>query len=369
MRVMDRYFGVETRQSKRDGTKDGCKWPIRSIIRQSSVLTNFLMNRILCLALVWIGMASALPAFATGSAPANFLYASSGELSAMGVQLQRPDIDGAQIVYNWKTLEKRPGVYDFSAIETDLRIVDALHKKLFIQIQDRFFEPKARNLPRYLLDDPRYGGGLAPQFDNPGENKPVATGWVAQQWNPAVRGRYQKLLQALAKRFDGRIYGVNLPETAIDVDTAADSSGFDCDLYFAAEMENLAAAKKAFKTTKVVQYVNFWPCEWENDRNYMGRLFAYAEANGVGLGGPDIVPNHKSQTKNSYPFFHKYKGKLALVALAVQEPTLTYTNPATHRPFTKAEFVQYASDYLGADIIFWSGASPWLRKAYAPPRR
>jgi hypothetical protein len=65
--------------------------------------------------------------------------------------------------------------------------------------------------------------------------------------------------------------------------------------------------------------------------------------------------------KNSYPFFNRYKGKLALVAMAVQEPTLTYRNPKTGKRFTRDEFVRFASDYLGADVIFWSTASPWLR--------
>ena len=51
----------------------------------------------------------------------------------------------------------------------------------------------------------------------------------------------------------------------------------------------------------------------------------------------------------------------ALIAMAVQEPTLTYKNPQTGKPFTKAEFVRFGESYLGADIIFWSTTSPWLK--------
>ncbi|MFS2176086.1 hypothetical protein ACCC98_09025 [Rhizobium pisi] len=296
------------------------------------------------------------------SAPENFLYTSSGDLDAVKATLARPDISGVQLVYNWKSLEPAKGQYDFSAIEQDLAIAEALNKKLFIQVQDRFFDPKARNIPDYMLTEPEYGGGLTPQFDNPGENKPVGSGWVAQQWNPDVRARYQALLKALAEKFDGRVYGINLPETAIDLDPKHEPKGFSCDAYFSAEMENLAFARKAFEKSMVVQYVNFWPCEWENDHNYMGRLFDFAAKNNVGLGGPDIVPNRKAQMKNSYPFFNKYKGKLAYVGLAVQEPTLTYKNPATKKPFTKAEFTAFAQDYLGANVIFWSAATPWLKE-------
>ena len=51
--------------------------------------------------------------------------------------------------------------------------------------------------------------------------------------------------------------------------------------------------------------------------------------------------------KNSYPFFNQYKGRLNLVAMAVQAPTLTYTNPKTTQPFTREEFVAFAENYLG----------------------
>lgn len=294
------------------------------------------------------------------AAPENFIYTSSGELVAAAPLLRRPGIGGVQVVYNWRTLEKRKGEYDFSAIEKDLAVTDRLGKKLFIQIQDRFFSAEARNIPAYLLEDVEYGGGLAPQFDNPGENKGVGSGWVAQQWNPAVRQRYQALLTALAAKFDGRVYGVNLPETSIDLDPNNRPKDYSCDAYFAGQMENLGFARKAFTKSMVVQYVNFWPCEWNNDHEYMSRLFDFATKNGIGLGGPDIVPNRKAQMKNSYPFFNQYKGKLAYVGMAVQEPTLTYMNPKTKKPFTKEEFTKFADDYLGASVIFWSTTSPWL---------
>jgi len=73
------------------------------------------------------------------------------------------------------------------------------------------------------------------------------------------------------------------------------------------------------------------------------------------------VPKQRGQMSNSYPFFHQYKGRLALVAMAVQEATLTYTNPATGTKFTKDEFLDFARNYLGVDIIFWNTESPWLR--------
>ncbi len=306
-----------------------------------------------------------------GAPPQNFLYTSSADLERLAPLIERQDVGGVQIVYSWKSLEGAPGKYDFAQIERDLAHLQAQHKQMFIQIQDRFFEVGARNLPAYLLEDPVYRGGLAPQRDNPGENLPEGHGWVAMQWNANVRARFQKLLQALAQKFDGRVFGVNLPETAADLDEKAEGkrSGFTCDGYFAAELENLKVARQAFAKSHVVQYANFWPCEWHNDRKYMSRFFEFAAANKIGAGGPDIVPWKQAQMNNSYPFFNQYKGTLRMVAMAVQEPTLTYTNPKTQRRFTREEFVDFAENYLGVDVIFWSTTTPWLREpALREPR-
>lgn len=298
---------------------------------------------------------------ATASELRHFLYTGSDALASIEPLLQRPDIGGVQIVYSWRSLEPEPGRYDFSGIERDLAYLQQRNKTLFVQVQDRFFLPTARHIPSYLLTDPAYGGGLVRQSDD-SEVNPGGSGWVAQQWNPALRQRFQALLTALAKRFDGRILGINLPETAIDIDRKRDKTRFSCDGYFNATLENMRFARQQFHRSAVVQYVNFWPCEWDNDHQYMSRTFATAAREGIGLGGPDIVPWKKAQMKNAYPFFHQYKGKLPLVAMAVQEPTLRYINPKTGKPFTRDQFVSFAKDYLGVDVIFWSVDSPWLRR-------
>jgi len=309
-----------------------------------------------------------LCASAWSATPQNYLFADSSELAASAALIQRPDIGGVQVVYSWKSLETAKDKYDFARIEHDLRYLEGFGKKLFIQLQDRFFEIEHKNVPLYLLQEPIYGGGLVPQSDNPGEGKPMGHGWATQQWNPAVRERYQRLLRALAERFDGRVFGINLPETAVDIDIENDKSGFTCEKYFSAELENLKFARKVFSKSHVVQYVNFWPCGWNNENKFMSRTFEFAQANRIGLGGPDIVPYKNTHMKNSYPFFHQYKGKLRLVAMAVQEPTLTYTNPDTKKPFTREEFVAFAENYLGVDIIFWSTTTPWLQDQRTPRR-
>ncbi|MCW2482810.1 hypothetical protein J5224_27460, partial [Candidatus Symbiopectobacterium sp. NZEC135] len=115
-------------------------------------------------------LAVTLPVLA--KTPENFIYTSSGDLEAASAIMGSNDIGGAQIVYNWRSLEPEKNKYDFSQIEKDLTRLKVANKKLFIQIQDRFFEQDARYVPDYLMNDARYGGGISPQFDNPGEGKP-----------------------------------------------------------------------------------------------------------------------------------------------------------------------------------------------------
>lgn len=287
--------------------------------------------------------------------PQNFLFigGDSDTLQRYETQIKAKNIDGVQIVYSWKMLEPSKDHYDFSMIKSNLNYLNSQHKRLFIQIQDRFFTPQAKNVPLYLQTEPIYNGGIAPQLDNPGMNKPLVSGWVAMQWNPAVQARYQKLIRELARRFDGKIYGINLPETAIDIEDSSNKSGFSCEKYFNAEVANILTARQAFKHSRVVQYVNFFPCEWNNDHNYMNRMFNLAKQNNIGLGGPDVIPYKKSHMENSYQFFTKNKQQLELTTMAVQAPDYTYINPQTQKKFTHTEFNNFARDYLGADIIFW----------------
>jgi len=320
---------------------------------------KWLAGLVCVLMLFPVSPASAWPA----GKPRDFIYLGQGDLDQNRPILDRPDIAGAQVMYVWLSLEPQRGRYDFSMIEHDLALTRARGKAMYIEVLDRFFQPDARYVPRYLLDDPKFGGGLSRQF----ENKPAAmSGWVAQQWNPNVRHRFQSLLKALARKFDGRIAGIILTESAVSVDKDSPPDGFTCEKYFDAEVENALAARRAFKRSFVVQYVNFWPCDWANTGGYMSRFFEFAATNHIGVGGPDIVPWQKGQMLNSYAFIRVYKDKVPVVAMAVQEPTLEYLNPETGKPFTRDEFERFAAVYLGVNDIFWSKETPWLRDLSAP---
>ncbi len=98
-------------------------------------------------------------------------------------------------------------------------------------------------MPDYIREDTIYHGGVAMQYDFPGEGKPTTSGWVARVWDPAVRERYNLLIQKLATKFDGKIYGINLPETAVDFDEHNPSEDF---------------TKVSFENTKSERRVGSW---------------------------------------------------------------------------------------------------------------
>lgn len=304
-------------------------------------------------------------AHANQSLPKIFLFLGGDDAARYKNAIESSCVTGVQIVYSWKLLEPKKGIYDFSKIERDLNYLQKKHKKLFIQIQDRSFEPNIFNVPDYIRQDKIYHGGVAMQYDFPGEGKPITSGWVARVWDPAVRERFHMLIQHLAAKYDGLIYGINLPETAVDFDEHNLPADFTYDKYFYAEIENIRSLKKSFHKSIVIQYVNFFPGEWNNNHHYMSRLFLYAMQNQIGLGGPDVAPYRKAQMKSSYPFFHQFKRKI-VTGMAIQEPDYTYKNPQSGDYYKFADFYNFSRDYLGASILFWNVQEPFFSSQLVP---
>ncbi|KAF9964769.1 hypothetical protein BGZ70_005958 [Mortierella alpina] len=295
----------------------------------------------------------------------HFVFAEDGNLTAVADIIRRSDIHGVQMIYNWKQLELSKGHYNFSDIESDLELLKTIDptKKLFVQVQDRFDAPgnQTKRVPKYLLEEPEYEGGLFMQVSS---DTHLPDGWQTKHWVPAVRERFQYLLSNMSYHLDDKIFGVNLPETAFDYDGTLETSL--CDAYFDGQMENLRHASAVFKTSVVIQYMNFWPCETLDHHPYMERAFAEAASEKTfGFGGPDVKPWNQFQISNSYQYFHQYRGQLSHVAMAVQSPDLKWPNPKTNKTSTVDDFKSFSQDYLGSDIMFWT--SQIFNATYPPP--
>ena len=281
-------------------------------------------------------------------------------------------IEGAQLKYTWRQLERTRDNYDFADIRHDLAVLSAHGKKLFIQVQDASFDPSIVPIPQYLRDDPAYHGGADPQYSIPAdgdETKAVPAGWVARRWDPAVRERFHRLLAALGREFDGKIEGINLPETAVDFGETGRlfPPGFTREGYFEAVVANMAALKQAFPKSVAMQYANFMPArKGDAEPTYLRGVFRKAAELGVALGNPDLLPYRPGQMRNSYPLFREFAGRVPATGVAVQDGNYANVNPKTGKRVTVAELVSFGTDYLKVRYVFWCTEEPFYSRDVIP---
>ena len=271
--------------------------------------------------------------------------------------------EGAQLKYTWRELEPEKGRYDFSAIRKDLAFLEANQKKLFVQLQDVSFDAWIVNVPEYLKADPQY------EYGEGQEDKARVAGWVARRWDPATREQFHLLLDALGKEFDGRIAGINLPETAVEFGESGKHfpSGFTFENYRDGILDNMAALKRAFPKSVAMQYANFMPGEWLPSMNnhYLESVYDSAQKLGVSPAGPDLFPWKKGQMNHSYKLLHDWTGNVP-PGIAVQEGNYAYVNPKTGKRITTKELLSFATDYLHAGYIFWFAEAPYYQRDVLP---
>lgn len=285
--------------------------------------------------------------------------------------LEAESLAGAQVAYTWRTLEPKKDEYDFSAIREDLAFLTSKHKRLFIQLQDVTFSEARTPVPNYLLTEGVFNGGANKQYkikDGDEENAVVA-GWAARRWDPVVQQRFHKLLLALGKEFDGRIEGINLAESSVTFGQSGRlfPKGFTFEIYRDAIITNMKALKRAFPKSVVIQYANFMPGEWRptEDKGYLRAVYEAARELKVGVGGPDLLPYRKGQLKSSYPLIREAAGTVP-VGIAVQDGNYEDVNPATQNRVTIGELIDFATNYLRVDYIFWCTQEPYYTRDLIP---
>ncbi len=285
--------------------------------------------------------------------------------------LETSSMVGAQLKYTWRELEPDRDQYELGMILQDLAFLEAHGKRLFIQLQDVSFEEAILNVPAYLLNDPALGGGVARQYSFEGDDEtiPIAEGWVARRWDPAVRARFVKLLGVLGKALDGRIEGLNFAESAIGFGESGElhPPGFSYQSYFEGVKALMTAAGKAFPKSQVIEYANFMPGEWlpGGDQGYLRGVYEHADRIGVGVGGPDLLPHRRWQRKHSYSLIAK-RGPNTVAGNAVQWGNLEDRNPATGERVTVEELYRFAKEELRLDYVFWGTQEPYYTDEILP---
>jgi hypothetical protein len=224
-------------------------------------------------------------------------------------------------------------------------------------------------VPDYLQTDPAYSGGAARKYEEREDAQVEFDGWVARRWDPAVRERLARLLEALGRQVDGRIEGLNLAETAIGFGESGrlHPPGFTYEGYTEGVKAMMTAARSAFPRSVVLVYANFMPGEWlpGDDHGYLRGVYAHAERIGVGVGGPDLLPFRRGQQNHSLPLIAA-RSLTVPAGMAVQQGNLEEIDPATGRPVTPAALYGLARDQLRLNYIFWGTQEPYYSDAVLP---
>jgi len=284
--------------------------------------------------------------------------------------LNNAGIEGAQLKYTWRELEPTKEKYDFKAIHHDLEFLESKRKKLFIQLQDVSFAAEKINVPQYLRND-EYDGGVVAQYRIVAGDEEHATidGWLAKRWNSKVQERFQLLLLTLGREFDGRIAGINLPETAVDFGETGRlrPKDFTAERYTECVIENMKALKRAFPKSVTMQYANFMPGEWlpGDDKGYLKSVYKAALELGVGVGGPDLLPFRRGQLNHSYPLIRASAGSIP-TGIAVQEGNFSDPDPKNARRLSTKELLDFATNNLKVDYVFWCTEEPYYSSEVLP---
>lgn len=273
--------------------------------------------------------------------------------------------EGAQVAYLWRRLEPAKDEYDFSLIREDLAFLSAHKKKLWVQVQDVTFSDRRNPAPKYLIEDPQYNGGADHQYQyKEGDEEHATTlGWAARRWDPVVQKRFHKLLSALGKEFDGRIEGINLAESSVTFGQTGRlyPAGYTPDVYREAIIANMKALKRAFPKSIAMQYANFMP----GGRKDLEQVYAAARKSQVAVGGPDLLPFRPFQLANSYILIRESVGIIPS-GIAVQDGNYSDVNQKTGKRADISQLIDFATDFLKVDYIFWCTEEPYYSNELVP---
>ena len=215
-----------------------------------------------------------------------------------------PNLKGIATTHRWAELEPQKGVYNFANIESNLAMAKAANKRLMIQIIDRWWGVPTC-VPEYLRSDPIYKGGQS-LFLNPNGSVNACN---ALRFVPEVQSRLMALYTALGKRFnnDPNFEAVYVQEDGLYL-KGSNMGGYTPRGYTDQQKRGMDALAAAFPNTQVFKFLS-WGVN-------TGELFEYAYKLGLGVGGPDLLPNNATF---STPYYSQYAGRMPL-HISVQHP-------------------------------------------------
>ena len=179
--------------------------------------------------------------------------------------------------------------------------------------------------------------------------------YTAVRWSPYVVTRLNALIAALGQRFDAHpnFEGI-MPteESAPSVNRGVlEAAGYTPEKYRDAMIEILNGAAQSFPTSRVFWYMNFLP----QHQGYLGDIADAVKANGVVLGGPDMLPDDHALVKNTYPIYDQLKGQMPMYG-HISGACYRHLHKDASAPtkyWTMDELFKYSRKRMNVNYMFW----------------
>lgn len=175
-----------------------------------------------------------------------------------------PYFKGGVINVTWSAIEPRKDVYDFSVIDTDLNYLKAMGKRLIIEVWTSQYGgsgPSTEYFPQWMINE----GGAANDI-----NGACCSVQLQQAY---WMDRYIKLIQKLGERYNAEPFVEQLQTNETSTTEASQYKRL------------IRPMALAWPNTPTILYMNF-----VGSTELARELVALAAQNGVGIGGPDILP-------------------------------------------------------------------------------
>jgi Domain of unknown function (DUF4114) len=255
--------------------------------------------------------------------------------------LKNPNVEGFEVLFYWRQLEKGKGQYDFSEVRKVLDVLKQHGKHLIVSVQDRSFWSGANENP---LPDYIYSMGGASKLAGV-EHRPDRPGVAATTWKPQIMDRYISVFQALGQEFnrDPNFLGAQTTETALRTQEKPDKAALR------EQYERLALeGQKAMPNSMFIVGMNFLD-DGRGRTTALSDIAKAVEKAGGALTTPDVVPS-KGEDFSAYPVLHAFKDKVPVVAGGDDSRRSGSDTPDRVQ--------QFAKNYLGADYIVWKDNLP-----------
>jgi len=262
-----------------------------------------------------------------------------------------PGVKGIIRRYQWRLLEPRQGVYDFSTIREDLDECRRYGKQLIILILDKSFAKGKSVCPSYL--DPV----MMTTFN----------GTIPYRWTELYIESLNRLTQALGKEFDAdpNFEGINLQESSLAISNEMITQipkqyAYSPEKYAVALERYVINTQKALPNSRVFWFQNFL-AGGVVVPDTLPRAFIPWK---VVMGGPDILPFRKAHSGSVYPKYDLYFGQLPLCCSIQPDSYHTnkydVTNNHPHKHSSEGGFTPledlflFGRDTLHCNYIIWA---------------